>query len=74
MAAQPPLKQCRQHYQNLLQQQEDVLIFSSDMDVPVYGLERFPALRKMTITPAAHGWVFAHLYVTPMTRALTFRI
>lgn len=70
VAAQLPLKQCWQHYQNLLQQQEDVLVFGSDVDALLYGLKRFPALRRMTITPGAHGWIFAPLYETPMIRAL----
>ena len=30
-----------------------------------YGVTRFPALKRITITPAAHG----HLYRTPMIRA-----
>lgn len=42
----------------------------TNVDALVYGLKRFPALRRMTITPAAHGWIFAPLYETPMIRAL----
>lgn len=70
VAAQPSLKLCWQHYQNLLQQQEDVLFMGPNVDALIYGLKRFPALRRMTITPAAHGWIFAPLYETPMIRAL----
>lgn len=72
VAAQPPLKICWQYYQNLLQQQEDVIAFQSDVDAFIYGLKRFPALRRITITPAAHGWLFAPLYETPMIRALPY--
>ncbi|KAL4962080.1 uncharacterized protein BDV14DRAFT_203233 [Aspergillus stella-maris] len=64
-----PLKICWQYYQNLLQQQEDVIIFNKDLDALVYGLPRFPALKRITVTPAAHGWLFAPLYETPMIRS-----
>lgn len=47
-----------------------MLFIGSDVDALIYGLKRFPALRRMTITPAAHGWIFAPLYETPMIRAL----
>ncbi|KAL4798704.1 hypothetical protein BDV19DRAFT_11481 [Aspergillus venezuelensis] len=67
--AQLPLKICWQYYQNLLQQQEDVIIFNKDMDALVYGLSKFSALERITVTPAAHGWLFAPLYETPMIRS-----
>ncbi|XHG02546.1 hypothetical protein AWENTII_005893 [Aspergillus wentii] len=72
VAAQPSLRVCWQYYQNLLQQQEDVLVFKSDVDAFIYGLKRFPALKRVTITPAAHGWLFAPLYATPMIRAFPY--
>ncbi|KAL5045577.1 hypothetical protein BDW71DRAFT_198089 [Aspergillus fruticulosus] len=59
---------CWQYYQNLVQQQEDV-IFNKDADAMAYGLPRFPALERITVTPAAHGWIFAPLRETPMIRA-----
>jgi hypothetical protein len=34
-----------------------------------YGLKRFPALKRITLTPAAHGWLWAPVYETPMIRA-----
>lgn len=37
-----------------------------------YGLDRFPALKRITITPAAHGTLFAPLYKTPMIRTLPY--
>lgn len=38
----------------------------------LYGLERFSQLRRVTVTPAAHGWLFAPLYETPMIRAFPY--
>jgi hypothetical protein len=60
---------CWQYYQNLLQQQEDVIAFNKDAEAFVYALQRLPALTRVTVTAAAHGWIFAPLYETPMIRA-----
>ncbi|KAL4886047.1 hypothetical protein BJY04DRAFT_213586 [Aspergillus karnatakaensis] len=60
---------CWQYYQNLLYQQEDVIIFNKDAEALAYGLRRFPALIRITLTPAAHGGLWAPLYETPMIRA-----
>ncbi|RAK77392.1 uncharacterized protein BO72DRAFT_428617 [Aspergillus fijiensis CBS 313.89] len=67
--ARPSLWTCWQYYQNLLAQQAEVLIRQSDVEALVYGLRRFPALERITITPAAHGWLYQPLYETPMIRA-----
>ncbi|KAI2725291.1 hypothetical protein CBS147326_6003 [Penicillium roqueforti] len=63
------LKSCWQFYQNLLQQQKDVLFSNSDVDAFIYGIGRFPKLKRITITPAAHGWIHAPLYDTPMIKS-----
>ncbi|OQE01486.1 hypothetical protein PENSOL_c004G01758 [Penicillium solitum] len=55
--AQPSLKECWQHYQHLLRQQKDVLADNSDLDAFTYGIKQFPALKRVTITPAAHGYI-----------------
>ncbi|KAL6231580.1 hypothetical protein BDW75DRAFT_38781 [Aspergillus navahoensis] len=68
-AAEPPLKISWQYYQNLLQQQENTIIFNMDAEALEYGLRRCPALKRVTITPAVHGWIFTPLYETPMIRA-----
>ncbi|KAL2819836.1 hypothetical protein BDW59DRAFT_151169 [Aspergillus cavernicola] len=68
-AAELPLKISWQYYQNLLQQQEDMIIFNMDAEALEYGVRRFPALKRVTVTPAAHGWIFTPLYKTPMIRA-----
>ncbi|KAL3473705.1 hypothetical protein BJX99DRAFT_233151 [Aspergillus californicus] len=67
-AAQPPLKICWQHYQNLIHQQAEAVLSNSDRDTLVYGLKRFPRLRRVTVTVAAHGSFYAPLYPTPMIR------
>ncbi|KAL3479630.1 hypothetical protein BJX99DRAFT_255356 [Aspergillus californicus] len=68
-AADLPSKISWQYYQNLLQRQEDTILSNKDAQALEYGLHRFPALRRVTITPAAHGWIFTPLYETPMIRA-----
>ncbi|KAJ9293582.1 hypothetical protein DTO271G3_7661 [Paecilomyces variotii] len=67
--SQPPLNICWQYYQNLLQQQDEVLYSKRDEEAFVFGLKQFPALKRVTITPAAHGWLYNPLYETPMIRA-----
>lgn len=57
-------------YRELLRQQDEVLASEADVEALRYGLERFPALARITITPAAHGMLFVPLYETPMIRAL----
>ncbi|OJJ96273.1 hypothetical protein ASPACDRAFT_47043 [Aspergillus aculeatus ATCC 16872] len=67
--ARPSLWTCWQYYQNLFTQQAEVLIRQSDVEALVYGLRRFPALERITLIPAAHGWLYQPLYETPMIRA-----
>ncbi|RMJ23857.1 hypothetical protein PHISP_05260 [Aspergillus sp. HF37] len=55
-----------EHYQGLLQQHKDVLASDADADALKLGLERFPALKQITVTPVAHGWLFEPFYQTPM--------
>lgn len=66
---QPPLRECWQYYQHLLRQQKDVLADNSDLDAFLYGVKQFPALKRVTISPAAHGYLFTPLCLTPMIRA-----
>ena len=37
-----------------------------------YGIERFPSLRRVEVTSAAHGFLYAPLYRTPMIRAFPY--
>lgn len=68
-AAVPPLEAYR-HYQKLLKQQEGVIHAGHDIVALELGLERFPNLRRITLTPAAHGKTLRPLYETPMIRSL----
>ncbi|KAL7935647.1 hypothetical protein V8C35DRAFT_297866 [Trichoderma chlorosporum] len=63
------LKESWAYYHDLLRQQEEVIASGADADALRYGLQRFPSLRKVTVTPQTHGWLFMPLYVTPMIRA-----
>ncbi|RAH84563.1 hypothetical protein BO86DRAFT_396817 [Aspergillus japonicus CBS 114.51] len=65
----PSLWICWQYYQNLLVQQAEVVVRQSDAEALVYGLQHFPARERITITPAAHGWLYQPVYETPMIRA-----
>ncbi|KAJ5142663.1 uncharacterized protein N7515_001450 [Penicillium bovifimosum] len=66
---QPSLKEPWQHYLRLLRQQKDVLACQTDLEAFAFGVKRFPALKRVTITPAAHGNLTTPLYPTPMIRA-----
>ncbi|KAF5677451.1 hypothetical protein FCIRC_6723 [Fusarium circinatum] len=57
------------YYTELLCQQKEVLSSSADEEAFRYAIQRFPQLTKITITPAAHGFLFMPLYQTPMIRA-----
>ncbi|GJC77300.1 hypothetical protein ColLi_00138 [Colletotrichum liriopes] len=72
--AQLPLDIAYAHYQGLLEQQEQVLSTSADVVAFEWALEkvRFPNLKRITLTPAAHGILFKPLYPTPAIRALPY--
>ncbi|KAL3435194.1 hypothetical protein BDV09DRAFT_195197 [Aspergillus tetrazonus] len=64
-AAEPPVKISWQYYQNLLQQQEDTIIFNMDAEALECGLRRFPALKRTPMIrafpkgfnyPLPRGW------------------
>ncbi len=57
------------YYQRLLEQQEEVLASRADVDAQRYALERFPSLRRIIITPEAHGKLDAPIYEMPMIRS-----
>lgn len=58
-----------EYYQHLLQQQRTVLESDDDIKAFRYGLRRFPKLRRVTVTPVAHGVLDFPLYETPMIRS-----
>ncbi|RFN54514.1 hypothetical protein FIE12Z_1302 [Fusarium flagelliforme] len=51
---------------------DQIQIIASDVDIEAfkYGLRRFPALKRVTITPSTHGTELNPLYKTPMIKAL----
>lgn len=57
------------NYQQVVQQQKAAISSGADAEALRYGLARFPALRKITITPAAHERSDFPLCETPMIRA-----
>ncbi|CAG8899627.1 unnamed protein product [Penicillium egyptiacum] len=70
--AQIPLKACWEYYLQILNDQTTVIESQDDEKAFLYGLERFPRLKRVTVTPAAHGWLFTPLYETPMIRAFPY--
>ncbi|KAH6994799.1 hypothetical protein EDB82DRAFT_567426 [Fusarium venenatum] len=67
-----PSRDSLAHYQDLLRQQSEVLSSGSDEQAFRHAVQRFPQLTKVTVTPAAHGFLFMPLFQTPMIRALPF--
>ncbi|KAJ5214408.1 hypothetical protein N7449_001577 [Penicillium cf. viridicatum] len=65
----PPLSECWEFYRTLIRQQDDVLAGKFDEEAFIHGIKQFPALKKVTVTPAAHGVLFTPLYQTPMIRS-----
>ncbi|KFX85838.1 hypothetical protein V490_09380 [Pseudogymnoascus sp. VKM F-3557] len=69
---QMPMEASWAHYQELVKQQQNVL----DSNAHIIALEKhigsFLALQRITITPAAHGWIYNPLYETPMIRAFPY--
>lgn len=67
-----PPAACWAHYQELLREQDAVISSGADEAAFRYALQRFPSLERVTITPAAHGWLFNPRYETPTIRALPY--
>lgn len=64
-----PFSESWSYYETLLEQQEEVLRSGADISALTYVLERFRSLRRITITPAAHGSLDRPLYETPMIKS-----
>lgn len=56
-------------YSLLVREQQQVIRTNDDIQVFEYGLNRFPALVRVTMTPATHGWYSGPLYETSMIRS-----
>ncbi|KAL4812185.1 hypothetical protein BDW67DRAFT_188903 [Aspergillus spinulosporus] len=67
-AAELLLKISWHFYQNILHRQEETILFDRDAEALDYGIRWFPALDRVTVTPAVHGWIFTPLYETPLIR------
>lgn len=61
-----------ERYKKYFQDQFEVLDSGADVEALKFGLERFPALRKVTIIPTAHHRLFLPLYATPHIRSLPY--
>ncbi|KAM0553404.1 hypothetical protein ACHAPJ_007418 [Fusarium lateritium] len=59
-----------EHVQRLHQEQRETIATHRDGDAFEYGLLRFPNLRRVTVTPAAHGLPRRPIYSTPTIRSL----
>ncbi|KAH6957375.1 hypothetical protein DER45DRAFT_506906 [Fusarium avenaceum] len=66
-----PPRESLQYYTQLVKEQDHVVESGADKEAFRYALQhsRFPHLTKVTVTPAAHGFLFFPLYETPMIRA-----
>ncbi|KAF4441427.1 hypothetical protein FACUT_2735 [Fusarium acutatum] len=56
-------------HSKLKSQQDEVLASGRDADALRYGLSRFPNLKRVTLSPAAHGILGRPLYPTPTIRS-----
>ncbi|QPC77061.1 hypothetical protein HYE68_007813 [Fusarium pseudograminearum] len=69
-----PSREALSYYNSLVQQQDNVIESGADEQAFRYALQesQFPHLVKVTVTPAAHGFLFFPLYETPMIRAFPY--
>ncbi|KAM3551546.1 hypothetical protein MY1884_007669 [Beauveria asiatica] len=67
-AAETPLVESFRYYMDLLSKQVRVIQTEDDIDALMEGMEAFPALQRITVTPATHGYLYTPLYYTPMIR------
>ncbi|PCD44342.1 hypothetical protein AU210_003420 [Fusarium oxysporum f. sp. radicis-cucumerinum] len=58
------------HFKRLWQEQQETIATNGDADALRYGLLRFPNLRRMVVSPAAHGKPGLPWYLTPTIRSL----
>jgi hypothetical protein len=63
-----PISQSIRYYKELCDEQEDIISAGEDIRAFRTALYRFPNLKKVTVTPVCHGFLFTPLYETPMIR------
>lgn len=72
IAREIPVSASWQCYRELAVEQKHAVEHKLDIEAMEYGLTRFTSLERITITPAAHGYLFTPLYETPMIRSIPF--
>ena len=70
--AQLPLSTSWNYYQQLVSLQQEVLTRGDEVLALRLGLACFPALQRITITPAVHGFLYSPLYKIPTIRAFPY--
>ncbi|KAF5587434.1 hypothetical protein FPANT_6887 [Fusarium pseudoanthophilum] len=58
------------HFKKLWQEQQETIATNRDVDALKYGLLRFPNLKRVVVSPAAHGAPGLPWYLTPTIRSL----
>ncbi|KAI9163771.1 hypothetical protein HJFPF1_05397 [Paramyrothecium foliicola] len=66
------VKQSYRHYQKVVREQKGAMAAAADVKALEFGLARFTNLRRITVTPTAHGKLFQPRYHTPMIRSLPY--
>ncbi|OBS23459.1 hypothetical protein FPOA_04008 [Fusarium poae] len=72
LAAAMSRDECEQLYSELADEEECILKSGEDIKVFEYALDRFPLLRRVTISTKAHGRLFMPMYETPMIRSFPY--
>ena len=70
-AAMPPWESYH-YYWNLVKQERWMLRTGADWKVFEYALDRFPSLRRITISTKTHGKLFMPRYKTPLIRSFSY--
>ncbi|OAA40142.1 Cyclin-like F-box [Beauveria brongniartii RCEF 3172] len=71
-AAQTPLVESFRYYMDLFSKQVRAMQEDDDVDALMEGIEAFPALERIIVTPATHGYLYTPLYYTPMIRSFPY--
>ncbi|RGP76870.1 hypothetical protein FLONG3_4953 [Fusarium longipes] len=62
------LEESWDYYKDLLEDQRKILESNDDIKAFKYGLKQFPNLKRVTVTPSAHGRIGQPMFRTPMIR------
>ncbi|KAK2669380.1 hypothetical protein RAB80_014906 [Fusarium oxysporum f. sp. vasinfectum] len=61
-----------EYYKVLESQQRYITAPKTDEGIFRHALQQFPKLKRVIVTPAAHGYLFEPLYKTPMIRSFPY--